>query len=181
MATRRGQYNFSAQSCALADARSIMGLRETRGAKRRTPSTILWNYGHTTIARNLRDVVVTEYGIADLRGKTDRDVIAAMLAIADSRFQDELLRRAKDAGKIERGFELPAACRDNTPERIARALGGAREMVLLPPLPFGSDFTAAEARLMPALKLLADAPPLRLAALLARGFLSSAPSRDLPA
>src|SRR5260370_30842298 len=101
MATRRGQYNFSAQSCALADARSIIALRATRAAKRRTTSTILWNYGHTTIARNLRDVVVTEYGIADLRGKTDRDVIAAMLAIADSRFQDELLRRAKHGGKIQ--------------------------------------------------------------------------------
>ncbi len=174
-----GQYNFIAQSFALADARSIIALRATRTAKRRTTSIILWNYGHTTIARHLRDIVVTEYGIADLRGKTDRDVIAAMLAIADSRFQDELLRRAKDAGKIERGFELPAASRDNTPERIARALGGAREIGLLPPLPFGGDFTAAEARLMPALKLLRDAPPLRLAALLARGFLSSAPSRDV--
>jgi acyl-CoA hydrolase len=174
-----GQYNFIAQSFALADARSIIALRATRAAKRRTSSTILWNYGHTTIARHLRDIVVTEYGIADLRGKTDRDVIAAMLAIADSRFQDELLRRAKDAGKIERGFELPAASRDNTPERIARALGGAREIGLLPPLPFGSDFTAAEARLIPALKLLRSAPPLRLAALLARGFLSSAPSRDV--
>src|SRR5438876_4671264 len=135
-----GQYNFVAQSFALEDARSIILLRATRTARRRTTSNILWNYGHTTIPRHLRDVVVSEYGIADLRGKTDRDVIAAMLAIADSRFQDELLRRAKDAGKIEKSFELPAACRDNTPERIARALGEARE--LLPPFPFGSDFTA---------------------------------------
>src|SRR5262249_12823346 len=71
--------------------------------------------------------VVTEYGVADLRGKSDRDVIAGMLAVADSRFQDELLRCARDAGKIEQGFELPAACRDNTPERIARALAPARD------------------------------------------------------
>jgi acyl-CoA hydrolase len=170
-----GQHNFVAQAFALGDARSIIALR---AAKRRATSTILWNYGHTTIARHLRDIVVTEYGIADLRGKTDRDVIAAMLAIADSRFQDELLRRAKDAGKIERGFELPAACRDNTPARIARALGRAREKGLLAPLPFGSDFTASEERLIPALKLLRAAPPLRLAALLARGFLSSAPSPE---
>jgi acyl-CoA hydrolase len=169
-----GQYNFVAQGFALADARSIIVLRATRTAKRRTTSTILWNYGHTTIPRHLRDVVVTEYGIADLRGKTDRDVIAAMLAIADSRFQDELLRRAKDAGKIEKSFELPAACRDNTPERIARALGEARE--LLPPFPFGSDFTATEERLIPALELLRAASPIRLAGLLVRGLFSSAPS-----
>jgi acyl-CoA hydrolase len=149
-----GQYNFVAQSFALEGARSIILLRATRTARRRTTSNILWNYGHTTIPRHLRDIVVTEYGIADLRGKTDRDVIAAMLAVADSRFQDDLLRRARDAGKIERGFELPAACRDNTPERITRALAPARDEGLLPPFPFGSDFTATEARLIPALKLL---------------------------
>ena len=83
-------------------------LRATRAAKGRTTSNIRWNYGHTTIPRHLRDIVVTEYGVADLRGKTDRDVIAAMLSVTDSRFQDELLRRAKDAGKIEKAFELPA-------------------------------------------------------------------------
>jgi acyl-CoA hydrolase len=174
-----GQYNFVAQGFALADARSIIVLRATRTAKRRTTSTILWNYGHTTIPRHLRDVVVTEYGIADLRGKTDRDVIAAMLVIADSRFQDELLRRAKDAGKIEKSFKLPAACRDNTPEHIARALGPARAQGLLPPFPFGSDFTATEERLIPALELLRAAPPVRLASLLARGFFSSAPAKDV--
>jgi len=174
-----GQYNFVAQSFVLEDARSIILLRATRTAKRRTTSNILWNYGHTTIPRHLRDIVVTEYGIADLRGKSDRDVIASMLAVADSRFQDELLRRARDAGKIERGFELPAACRDNTPERIARALEGARDEGLLPPFPFGSDFTATEQRLMPALKLLRAASPPRLARLLARGFFSSAPSGEL--
>jgi acyl-CoA hydrolase len=174
-----GQYNFVAQSFALADARSIIILRATRTARGRTTSNILWNYGHTTIPRHVRDVVVTEYGIADLRGKTDRDVIAAMLAIADSRFQDELLRRAKDAGKIERSFELPAACRDNTPERIARALAGAREDGLLPPFPFGSDFTPAEERLIPALKLLRAASPFRLAHLFARGAFAAAPENDV--
>jgi acyl-CoA hydrolase len=173
-----GQYNFVAQSFALEDARSLIVLRATREAKQRTSSNIRWNYGHTTIPRHLRDLVVTEYGIADLRGKTDRDVIAAMLAVADSRFQDELLRIAKDAGKIERAFELPAHCRDNTPERITRALAPAREQGLLPDFPFGSDFTATEARLIPALKLLRSASPPRLAGLLVRGFLSGAPSQE---
>ena len=73
-------------------------LRATRQSKGRTQSNIRWNYGHTTIPRHLRDLVATEYGVADLRGKTDRNVIAAMLAITDSRFQDELVRQAKDAG-----------------------------------------------------------------------------------
>ncbi len=174
-----GQFNFVDQSFALEDARSIIMLRATRAAGRRTTSNIRWNYGHTTIPRHLRDVVVTEYGIADLRGKTDRDVIAAMLAVADSRFQDELLRRAKDAGKIEPGFELPRDCRDNTPEHLERALAPAREQGLLPQFPFGTDFTQAEQRLIPALQLLRQAAPLRLAGLLARGVFSTAPSTQV--
>jgi len=175
-----GQYNFVAQSFALADARSIIMLRATREARGRTTSNILYSYGHETIPRHLRDVVVTEYGIADLRGKTDRDVIAAMLAVADSRFQDELVRRAKHAGKIEQSFELPAECRDNTPDRIARALAPARERGLLAPFPFGSDFTEIEQRLMPALQALkaASSSPLRLARLLTRG-LARAPSTEM--
>jgi hypothetical protein len=123
--------------------------------------------------------VVTEYGVADLRGKTDRDVIAAMLAVADSRFQGELLRQAKDAGKIERGFELPPARRDNTPDRIARALSPAYEQGLLPAFPFGTDFTPVEQRLIPALMLLQSVTLPRLAVLLARGLLSSAPAPEV--
>jgi hypothetical protein len=174
-----GQYNFVAQAFALDDARSIIMVRATREVHRRTASNIRWNYGHTTIPRHLRDVVVTEYGVADLRGKTDRDAIAAMLAVADSRFQDELLRQAKEAGKIEQGFELPAACRDNTPERIARALKPAREQGLLPPFPFGTDFTATEQRLLPALERLRSLSLPQLAVLLGRGFLSSAAAPDI--
>ena len=174
-----GQYNFVAQAFALDDARSIIMVRATREAHRRTASNIRWNYGHTTIPRHLRDVVVTEYGVADLRGKTDRDAIAAMLAVADSRFQDELLRQAKEAGKIEQGFELPAACRDNTPERIARALKPAREQGLLPAFPFGTDFTATEQRLLPALERLRSLSLPQLAVLLGRGFLSSAAAPDI--
>jgi acyl-CoA hydrolase len=171
-----GQYNFVAQSFALEDARSVIMLRATRAAKGRTTSNLRWNYGHTTIPRHLRDIVVTEYGVADLHGKTDRDVIAAMLSVTDSRFQDELLRRAKDAGKIEKAFELPSSWRDNTPERIARALAPAREQGLLPLFPFGTDFTETEQRLIPALQRLDGASPMRLAGLLARGLASGAPS-----
>jgi Acetyl-CoA hydrolase/transferase C-terminal domain len=170
-----GQFNFVAQSFALEDARSIIMLRASRTAAGRTTSNIRWNYGHTTIPRHLRDIVVTEYGVADLRGKTDRDTIAAMLSVTDARFQDELVRRAKDAGKIERSFELPAACRDNTPERIAKALAPARERGLLPPFPFGTDFTEVEQRLIPALELLRSSSPLQLVQLLARGFFAGKP------
>ena len=165
-----GQYNFIAQGFALDGARSILMLRATRTANARVSSNIRWQYGHATIPRHLRDIVVTEYGVADLRGKTDRDVIAALLAVADSRFQDELLRQAKDAGKIEKSFVIPPAWRDNSPQRIERALARARSDGLLALFPFETDFSPAEQRLMPALQALKSASTLRLGAILARGL-----------
>jgi len=165
-----GQYNFIAQGFALEGARSAINLHATRGAKGKTQSNIRWRYAHTTIPRHLRDIVITEYGIADIRGKTDRDVIAAMLAITDSRFQDGLLRQAKDAGKIERSFAVPASARDNAPEKIERLLRPAAEAGLLPAFPFGTEFTDVERRLIPALEKLRSASPWQLAALLVHGL-----------
>jgi acyl-CoA hydrolase len=173
-----GQYNFIAQSFALADARSAIVLRATRNTKGKDRSNILWRYGHTTIPRHLRDMIITEYGIADIRGKSDREVIAAMLAITDSRHQGELLRQAKDAGKIEREFELPKTARDNTPEAIGRALKPAADAGLLPLFPFGTDFTAIEQRLIPALQVLKSASLPQLAALLMRGLNARAADVD---
>ena len=167
-----GQYNFVAQAFALQGARSILTVEATRQAGAKAQSNIRWSYGHETIPRHLRDVVITEYGVADIRGKSDADVIAAMLQVADSRFQDELARQAKDAGKLPKSFEIPAAHRENHPERIASALKPAREAGLLPPFPFGSDFTDTEQRLIPALQILQDAQrsPLRLAGLFWQGL-----------
>src|SRR6185312_14856353 len=107
-----GQYNFVAQAFALRGARSILTVEATRQAGAKTQSNIRWSYGHETIPRHLRDVVVTEYGVADLRGKSDADVIAAMLQVTDSRFQDELARKAKDAGKLPKAYQISAACRE---------------------------------------------------------------------
>ncbi|HEU5399060.1 MAG TPA: acetyl-CoA hydrolase/transferase C-terminal domain-containing protein, partial [Gammaproteobacteria bacterium] len=95
-----GQYNFVAMAHALKEARSILMLKSTHGSGAGLESNILWEYAHTTIPRHLRDIVVTEYGIADLRGRSDREVIAAMLNVADSRFQEKLLSEAKRARKL---------------------------------------------------------------------------------
>ena len=167
-----GQYNFIAQGFALEGARSAIMLRATRPHKGREQSNIRWRYGHTTIPRHLRDIIITEYGIADICGKSDSEVIAAMLAITDSRFQDELLRQAKDAGKIAREYELPRTARNNTPDMIARTLKPAADAGLLPLFPFGTDFTEVEQRLIPALQILAAASPLQLLRLLMRGLSS---------
>ena len=146
-----GQYNFVAMAHALAGGRSVLLLRATRTHGRRVESNIRWNYGHTTIPRHLRDIYVTEYGVADLRGKTDEACIRAMLAISDARFQDQLVADAMRAGQLARDFRVPDAWRRNTPADLAARLRPFVARNLFPLFPFGSDFNAVEQRLLPAL------------------------------
>lgn len=139
-----GQYNFVAQAHALHDARSIMMLRSTRTSKGELMSNIVWSYGHTTIPRHLRDTVVTEYGIADLRGQADHEIIKRLLAITDSRFQAELLTQAMAAGKIENDYQIPETQQHNLPQTVQARLQTLRGRQLLPDFPFGNDFTDEE-------------------------------------
>ncbi|MEN4825996.1 acetyl-CoA hydrolase/transferase C-terminal domain-containing protein [Pseudomonas sp. P39-UII1] len=147
-----GQYNFVAQGHALEGGRSILLLRSWREAGGDVSSNLLWAYGHCTIPRHLRDIVVTEYGIADLRGQTDSEVITRLLAVSDSRFQAELIEQAKKAGKLAKDFQLDARFTDNTPERLEAIR--ARHVRLFPEYPLGTDFTAEERDLLRALNWL---------------------------
>jgi acyl-CoA hydrolase len=169
-----GQHNFVTQAFALPDARSIIMVNSTRRSGGKVQSNIRWNYGHATIPRHERDIVISEYGIADLRGKPDADVAAAMLSITDSRFQPELLRVAKDSGKIAKTYEIPAAYRNNTPERIERALAPFD----LPPFPAGTDFTPVEQHLLFALEKLQHATPVQIARTALAGFMRGSPASD---
>jgi acyl-CoA hydrolase len=161
-----GQYNFVAMAHALHGGRSILMLRAARSQHGDVASNILWNYGHTTIPRHLRDIYVTEYGTADLRGKSDEDCILAMLAISDARFIDQLASHAKRNGKLRRDFAIPDHWRQNTPARLLAALAPHRERFV--PFPFGSDFSAEELGLLPALQRLQriSAGKMQLAAFL---------------
>jgi acyl-CoA hydrolase len=149
-----GQYNFVAMAHALPAARSILCVRATRVHRGRTTSNIIWSYGHETIPRHLRDIVITEYGIADLRGRTDEEIIAALLNVADSRFQPALLARARAAGKIRADYRIAEEFRNNLPQRLERALAAHRDGGYFSEYPFGTDLTAEEITLARALKFL---------------------------
>ncbi|MAM60217.1 acetyl-CoA hydrolase/transferase C-terminal domain-containing protein [Maritimibacter sp. UBA3975] len=166
-----GQFNFVEQAFALDDARSIITLPATRTRRGRTQSNIVWDHPHETVPRQYRDIIVTEYGIADLRGQRDEDVVARMLRITDSRFQDALLEDAKRAGKIARDFEIPAGWRVNLPDRVERWLAPFD----LPTFPFGTDFDATERRILPALERLSQAQgsPGAMAGLILAGLVKS--------
>lgn len=143
-----GQYNFVAMAHALEDGRSIMQVRSTRTNKKGViSSNICFEYPHTTIPRHLRDLVVSEYGVADLRGKTDSECIAAMLNIADSRFQSKLLEQAKRAHKIASDYEIPEAFKHNTPAALIQKLAPYRAQGLFLDYPFGTDLSSEEQQL----------------------------------
>ncbi|MFN2334925.1 MAG: acetyl-CoA hydrolase/transferase C-terminal domain-containing protein, partial [Wenzhouxiangellaceae bacterium] len=164
-----GQYNFVAMAHAMDDGRSILMLRARRDSNGNSSSNVVWQYPHNTIPRHLRDLVVTEYGIADLRGKTDEQCIREMLGITDSAFQDDLAETAKKAGKLDPDWVIPDSARNNTRQALEHAFEPFVESGLFPEYPFGSDFTAVEQRLIPALTTLktwSQSKPALLAAAL---------------
>ena len=192
-----GQYNFVAMAHALPDARLVMMIKSTRQEGGRTLSNIVFNYGHVTIPRHLRDIIVTEYGIADIRGQCDQEIVKAMLNVADSRFQDELLAEAKRQHKIAADYQIPAEYRHNTPQRLAGLLQGFKAQGRFAPFPFGSEFTRDEMVLAHALKVLKartakgmdqevaavmaglpETTPANAVPLLARMGLGEAPTRE---
>ena len=118
-------------------------------------------YGYTTIPKHLRDVVVTEYGVADLRGQSDSEIIKRLINVADSRFQDGLLEFAKNHGKVPRDYRIPFEARNNTPQRLQQILAPYQASGMLPAYPFGTDMTDQELALGASLrkiKALSDEP-----------------------
>lgn len=152
-----GQYNFVAMAHALPDARSILMLNATHEHKDGLHSSIVWSYGHTTIPRHLRDIVITEYGVADLRGRADTEVVQRLIAVADSRFQDELVRQAKANGKLRADYVVPERYRNNLPAALDDKLHPWSRAGLLPDFPFGTDLTEDELHIVRALKRLKHA------------------------
>jgi acyl-CoA hydrolase len=175
-----GQYNFVAMGHALHDARSVLMLRAVRGSGGQASSNVLWNYGHATIPRHLRDVAITEYGIADLRGRSDEDCTLAMLGLTDARFQAALLEQARAAGKVARDAVAPAVASGNLPAALAARLAPYRANGCLPDYPMGSDFTPVEQRLVRALAWLKaqTAVPGGKARLVVQALLTGHPHRD---
>jgi acyl-CoA hydrolase len=153
-----GQYNFVAMAHQLSSftegGRSILMIRAVRDkeGKGAPSSNVVFNYGHCTIPRHLRDLIITEYGVADLRSRTDREVAKALINVADSRFQPELLAQAKANGKIEQGYQVPEAFRNNTPEALEAKLKALKQQGLFPAFPLGCDLSAEELKIGKALK-----------------------------
>ena len=95
--------------------------------------------------------------MADLRGQPDAEVIRRLIAVADSRFQDELVAQAKLHGKLPMNYEVPERYRQNLPQVLEDKLHPWAEAGLLPDFPFGTDLTDDELHIVKALKKLEHA------------------------
>lgn len=149
-----GQHDFVEQALALRGANSIMMLPSHRIRDGKAHSNIVWQLDRTTIPRHMRDVVITEYGIAWLKGASDAECIARMAAIADHRFAGSLASTARKAGKL--GSDTAVDTGANRPERLRELLAGPRRDGFFPEFPFGSDFTMAERTALSALSYLKE-------------------------
>lgn len=165
-----GQYNFVAMAHELEDAQSILMLRSTYPDKGKIRSNIVPSHGQITIPRHLRDVVITEYGIAFLKGESDETVIRRLIEIADSRFQDDLIQWGKKNKKLAADYRLPEYAKNNTREKIKKFIGRFQNEEVFSLFPFGSDMTQEEINLGKALSKLKAAPSWEKMKMLRRGY-----------
>jgi len=91
----------------------------------------------------------------------DEQVYLRLIRIADSRFQQELLKQAQKARKVDPSFSLPASWCNNTPRAVRAALAAAGNGDRFPAFPFGRDFTDEELTLGKALNGLKAATATR--------------------
>lgn len=157
-----GQFNFVNMATHLPNARSIILCHSTRTSKAKIKSNIVWDYLNITIPRYLRDIVVTEYGIADCRSKTDSEIIKAILNITDSRFQADLLKKAKKYGKLPENYHIPMCFQQNYPENVNHLIQTLQAKGFCKIYPFGNDLTEDEMEIKQALLYLKECSLLKI-------------------
>jgi len=146
-----GQYNFVAMSHELPDSYSALMLRSTRHAEEGLVSNFVWGQGQQTIPRHLRDVVISEFGVAFLKNRSDEDVVKALLCVAGEPFQEGLRNHATRNSKLSAKWVMPEWCGENSEHWPSEFLREFKVQGLFPSFPFGSDFTTEEERLAIAL------------------------------
>lgn len=163
-----GQFDFAYMGRKLPNTRFIINCHSTY----KNQSNIVWNYSNITVPRHLRDIVVTEYGIADCRSKTDSEVIKALLNIADSRYQPNLLKIAKRYKKVAADYQIPKKNQSNFPDKYLKIVKKLRSHGQCKAYPFGTIFTEEEQVLQPALELLKNYKLFNLILIIPLSFLS---------
>jgi len=178
-----GQFNFVIMAHAIPDGKLIMAIRATRGSGKNVKSNIVFSYGHCSVPKYWRDIVVTEYGIAHLRGLSEEQIAQEMIKIADSRFQNELIEEAKKHGKIEADWVLPEEYKNNYPEKVEAFIKSYQAEGYFKQFPYGTEVLPEEAVLAGSLKGFKsslEAKPVSTLFKLITEIVKSAPEKAAP-
>lgn len=95
---------------------SVIYLKSTFEKKAQVFSSIVFNDLKMFNSSNFEKIVITEYGVVNLVSLSSQNKAIELLKISDSRFQDELLSRAKRSGLIHSNYKLDKRYRHNYPE-----------------------------------------------------------------
>ena len=90
-----GQMDFVRAANRAPEGRSIIALQSTNRDRTRSRIVARLGDGIVTTPRAEADLVVTEHGIAELRGRTLAERARALIAVADPSFRSELMKASE--------------------------------------------------------------------------------------
>lgn len=145
-----GQFDFVDMARRLDDGRSITLLTSTRSGE----SNVVPQLPHVTIPGQHSDLVITEYGIANLQDKSAAEVMGALIEVCQLDFQEEMVEHGAGTGKLPAGYEPGPDAQTNHPDWLEERLAPLTDDGLLPRFPFGTELTEIELGLITALRTL---------------------------
>ena len=96
-----GASDFAFGALHSKGGRGIIAFSSTaKGGKVSRIKTMLTQGAAVSISRNLADTIVTEYGVAELRGRSVRERADALISIAHPDFRAQLRQEAKQLGYL---------------------------------------------------------------------------------
>ncbi len=151
-----GQFEFQESAMKSEGGKSILCLRAAYRNEKGDPlmSSILPSVRNAVgVPRNKMDHVVTEYGWRCIRYATIQDRAKAMIELADSAFQKDLVRAGKKMGILPSAYAVPSEFRNNTYKSLLEKFGDTANANAYP-MGMGLDLmkhaTAAEKALLAA-------------------------------
>jgi len=135
-----GQFEFQESGMKSEGGKSILCLRSSfrNDAGEPVMSNIVPALRNVVaVTRNKMDCVVTEYGWRQLRFASIGERAGAMIELADSAFQEDLLRAARDMGLVRSGYEIPDEYRNNTYAALLARFG---DIARTHPYPIGLGY-----------------------------------------
>ena len=90
-----GQMDFMRAACRAREGHPIIALQSTNRDRSRSRIVARLADGVVTTPRAEADIVVTEHGIAKLRGRTLAERARALIHVADPTFRAELARASE--------------------------------------------------------------------------------------